>query len=256
LLDLALGSARPARLDRPKGMANTAAIGPSRLHQGEGRTELLPGPQVGAQPRPKFGVGSGQEAQAAVSPGPEVWPVHAGGLLLLVRPLLKLGLLPPAASLSAGLADLALAALRRVLASLPPGDMAVAQERERSLLAVFAPGHDWRGHIADIPIADPGAAVDLLATLSALIPGDIAFAPGAARRVFGTPTPAIGRAEDLRLVRLLLRPGQLRLTPWEAELTWPLATADLALRRGGWDQDPGWVPWLGRNLSFRFGGDT
>ncbi|WP_347250389.1 hypothetical protein, partial [Zoogloea sp.] len=56
-----------------------------------------------------------------------------------------------------------------------------------------------------------------------------------------------------RLAHLLLRPGLLRHTPWEAELIWPLAAVDLALRRAGWDQDPGWLPWLGRTLRFRFG---
>jgi hypothetical protein len=52
---------------------------------------------------------------------------------------------------------------------------------------------------------------------------------------------------------LLLRPGVLRVTAWDAELVWPLAGIDLALRRAGWDQDPGWLPWIGRRLRFRFG---
>ena len=179
--------------------------------------------------------------------------VFAGGLLLLIRPLLKLGLLPDAPRLANGLGDLALTALRRVLAPLPPGELAVAQERERPLLAVFAPECDWRARIAAIPVRDPAAAADLLAALIAVIPAETAFAPGAPRRVFGTSTPAISTAADLRLARLLLRPGRLRVTGWEAELTWPLAAADLALRRAGWDQDPGWVPWLGRTLRLRFG---
>ncbi len=180
-------------------------------------------------------------------------PIHAGGLLLLIRPLLKLGLLPDAPQLASRLGDLALTALRRVLAPLPPGELAAAQERERPLLAVFAPECDWGVRIAAIPVRDPAAAADLLAALSAVIPVETAFAPGAARRVFGAATPAIGTAADLRLARLLLRPGRLRVTDWEAELTWPLAAADLALRRAGWDQDPGWVPWLGRTLRLRFG---
>lgn len=223
---------------RPAGPGKDTRSAVERWPPISARAQLRPGPAV------------------TVAPASQTWSVCAGGLLLLVRPLAKLGLLPAAPSLTTGLADLALTALRRVLASLPPGDLAVAQERERPLLAVLAPEFDWRGRIAETPIADPGTAADLLATLVALIPADIAFAPGAARLVFGTPTPSIARAEDLRLARLVLRPGRLRLTPWEAELTWPLAAADLALRRGGWDQDPGWVPWLGRNLSFRFGGEA
>jgi hypothetical protein len=210
---------------------------------------------LGAQVRSAMARAQTQDAQR-VTPASEVQTqtVHAGGLLLLIRPLAKLGLLPEAPLLAGRLGDLALAALRRVLAPLPPGEFAVAQERERPLLALFAPGCDWRGRIAGIPILDPGPAEDLLATLTAVIPAGVAFAPGAARRVFGTPTPAIATAAGLRLARLLLRPGLLHVNPWEAELTWPLAAADLALRRAGWDQDPGWVPWLGRNLSFRFRG--
>ncbi len=79
------------------------------------------------------------------------------------------------------------------------------------------------------------------------------FAPGAERRLFGRRPPAFATAPELRLARLLLRPGVLRASPWEAELVWPLAGIDLALRRAGWDQDPGWVPWLGRSIRFRFG---
>lgn len=178
---------------------------------------------------------------------------HAGGLLLLLRPLQRLGLLPNAARLGPALGDLALTALRRVLAPLPTGERVVAEERERPLLAVFAPEHDWREPISRIPIAEPDAAGQLLDALVAAIPPDIAFAPGSLRQLFGSASPAFPTAEAHRLAALLLRPGQLRVTPWDAELAWPLAAVDLALRRAGWDQDPGWLPWLGRSIRFRFG---
>ena len=179
--------------------------------------------------------------------------IHAGGLLLLLRPLVRLGLLPEPEQLASRLGDLALTALRRVLAPLPPAERAVAQERERPLLAVFAPECDWRERIATLPIHDAKAADALLDALADAIPADIAFAPGAERRLFGRRPPAFATAPELRLARLLLRPGVLRASPWEAELVWPLAGIDLALRRAGWDQDPGWVPWLGRSIRFRFG---
>ncbi len=180
-------------------------------------------------------------------------PVNAGGLLLLLRPLLRLDLLPAPEQLGTDLGDLALAALRRVLAPLPPGERAVAEERERPLLAVFAPECDWRERIALIPIRDPATANARLDALVAAIPADIAAAPGALRQVFGLQPASFGTQADTRLARLLLRPGALRATPWEAELSWPLAAIDLALRRAGWDQDPGWLPWLGRTIRFRFG---
>ena len=43
-------------------------------------------------------------------------------------------------------------------------------------------------------------------------------------------------------------------TRWSADVTWPLAGADLALRRAGWDIDPGWLPWIGRVLRFHYDG--
>lgn len=179
--------------------------------------------------------------------------VNAGGLLLLLRPLVRLGLLPAPEHLGAALGDLALCALRRVLAPLPAGERAVAEERERPLLGVFAPECDWREPIALIPVRDPAAATLLLDALVASIPAEIAAAPGALRQVFGPRPPAFPTRADTRLAHLLLRPGLLSLTPWEAELSWPLASIDLALRRAGWDQDPGWLPWLGRSLRLRFG---
>ncbi len=179
--------------------------------------------------------------------------VHTAGLLLLLRPLARLGLLPAAENLGPALGDLALTALRRVLAPLPAGERAVEEERERPLLAVFAPECDWRERIALIPVGNPAAAHHLLDALTDAIPADIAPAPGALRQIFGATPAAFPTATDSRLAALLLRPGQLHVSAWDAELSWPLAGIDLALRRAGWDQDPGWLPWLGRTIRFRFG---
>ena len=95
--------------------------------------------------------------------------------------------------------------------------------------------------------------VALLDALIAAIPADIAFAPSAQRRIFGSAQPAFASAAARRLACLVLRPGVLTVSAWDAELAWPLASVDLALRRAGWDQDPGWLPWLGRSLRWRFG---
>lgn len=223
--------------------------------------------RAAAQPAPPPTSDPGTPAPGALSPAPAstqpgspadetatlTHPVSTAGLLLLLRPLVRLGLLPAAENLGPALGDLALTALRRVLAPLPPGERAVAQERERVLLAVFAPECDWRERIALIPVGDPAAAEHLLDALIDAIPGDIAPAPGGLRQVFGTTPAAFPTAADSRLASLLLRPGQLRVSPWEVELAWPLAGIDLALRRAGWDQDPGLLPWLGRTIRFRFG---
>lgn len=205
---------------------------------------------------------SGQPAPSEAPPAPPAsgpdtlaarHETHTGGLLLLLRPMARLKLLPAPEQLAQGLGDLALTALRRVLAPLPNAERAVAQERERPLLAVFAPECDLRERIATLPIHDAEAADALLDALIDAIPADIAFAPGAPRRIFGTAQPAFATASAQRLACLLLRPGVLNVSAWSAELAWPLASVDLALRRAGWDQDPGWLPWLGRSLSWRFG---
>lgn len=208
-----------------------------------------------AMPATPLRADAGQPTAAPASPQAvaTLHPTNAGGLLLLLRPLLRLKLLPAPEALGEALGDLALCALRRAFAPLPPGDRAVAEEQERPLLAVFAPECDWRERIALIPVRAPAAADALLDALVASIPADIAAAPGALRQVFGPLPPAFPNSADTRLARLLLRPGQLGVTPWDAELTWPLAAIDLALRRAGWDQDPGWLPWLGRTVRLRFG---
>lgn len=222
-----------------------AAAQPASLPTGE------PGAPTPAAPSPA--PASAQSDSPAEESTTLTHPVSAAGLLLLLRPLVRLGLLPAAENLGPALGDLALTALRRVLAPLPPGERAVAQERERALLAVFAPECDWRERIALIPVGDPAAAERLLDALTDAIPADITPAPGGQRQVFGTTPAAFPTAADSRLASLLLRPGQLRVSPWDAELAWPLAGIDLALRRAGWDQDPGWLPWLGRTIRFRFG---
>lgn len=163
----------------------------------------------------------------------------AGALLLLA----------PAATLFATdtLADrcrpAVLALLDRVLAPLPPAGRARALERERPLLDLLAPLPLPAGPVAAEP--QDADAADLLA---ALIPQDIAWAPGAPRRIFGTLPPT-----DTPLARLLLRPGRLLPEPGGAAILWPHEAADLTLRRLGWDRDPGFVPWLGRTLRFVFG---
>ena len=240
-----------------------AAIEPALAHWLQGAAALPPvAPEppapLAAEPHP---TPADRPDSAAAPPSSDpgapachaIHAIHAGGLLLLLRPMARLGLLPPAERLAQGLGDLALTALRRALAPLPPAERAVAQERERPLLGVFAPECDWRERIATLPVHDPAAADALLDALVDAIPADIAFAPGAARRIFGSAQPAFATAAARRLAGLVLRPGQLTVTAWDAELAWPLDSIDLALRRAGWDQDPGWLPWLGRRLRWRFG---
>ena len=54
------------------------------------------------------------------------------------------------------------------------------------------------------------------------------------------------------LARLLLRSAVLRVTPVRADLHLPMRAIDVALRLGGWDIDPGFVPHLGRVIRFHY----
>ena len=59
------------------------------------------------------------------------------------------------------------------------------------------------------------------------------------------------------LPTLVTRPGELRMTPTHWDLRLSLSHSDIRIRRTGLDLDPGWVPWLGRVITFYYhGGST
>lgn len=65
----------------------------------------------------------------------------------------------------------------------------------------------------------------------------------------------LGRRLSLKTARgLLRRPGQIVLTEQSVTVIQPVEAIDIDLRRAGLDADPGWLPWLGKTLSFRFVG--
>jgi hypothetical protein len=179
--------------------------------------------------------------------------VMNGGLLLLVRPVLELRAVAsaPPSELPALLSGIGLLALQRVSAPLPPAARRVLLERDRPLLAAFAGADPPDAPLDSLPVSTD--AVGALDEVLAAAPETIGWAPGALLRYYGGADP-FSAAPDGRLARLLLRPGRLVLTRWSAELTWPLATADIALRRAGWDIDAGWLPWIGRVVRFRYDG--
>jgi hypothetical protein len=61
-------------------------------------------------------------------------------------------------------------------------------------------------------------------------------------------------SERLRidLQTLVCREGLVVVTPTHLDLLQPLAAVDLTVRRHALDSDPGWLPWLGRVVSFRY----
>lgn len=197
-------------------------------------------------------------------PLPEARPlasasVLAGGLLLLLRPLaaLRPAWLADADALPGRLRAFGLLVLHRLTAPLPPAARDAALERDRPLLAVFTGASPPATRLGD-QLPAGGAALEAeeaLARLLASAPPGVRHAPGALRRLFGARDPfAADPAGDL-LCRLVLRPGRLRWDDSLADLAWPHEAADAALRRAGWDLDPGWLPWIGRRVAFRYGAE-
>jgi hypothetical protein len=60
------------------------------------------------------------------------------------------------------------------------------------------------------------------------------------------------RCARRRLHDLVMRPGQLDWDDRRFELTFPLADADIRLRRRALDRDPGWTDWLGLSIRYHF----
>lgn len=60
------------------------------------------------------------------------------------------------------------------------------------------------------------------------------------------------RLTGMNLRVIICRPALVTLTPTHAAVFFRAAEAELRLRRAGLDLDPGWVPWLGRAVSYHF----
>jgi hypothetical protein len=151
-------------------------------------------------------------AEAEAPRSDEVF-THAGGLLLLVRPLARMGLpawldrYPDLAALGFARALLHHIALRQRMA---PGDPLVALLGETGLEHPAL--NTWR----------------------------IGLDRWLRRRV------------RRRLAEVTRRPGWLMIVEDRLTLRFPADAADLRLRRLALDADPGWVPWLGLAIRYDF----
>ncbi|SFI42761.1 hypothetical protein [Albimonas pacifica] len=168
--------------------------------------------------------GEATESDATPSPAPEPAPPPdaevfspSAGLLLAATPLRKAGF----ADWLAGRGDLAAAG--------------------------FGPAFLW--HLARVQARD---AADPLLDCLAPWAGAPAADPGWARAWRRGLDSWLRRRAGRRLHDLAGRGGWLTWTEGRIEARYPAAAADLALRRRGLDADPGWVPWLGRSLRYRF----
>jgi len=58
----------------------------------------------------------------------------------------------------------------------------------------------------------------------------------------------------IRLHRLIGRPGKIKIENARVDISFPIADADMRLRRRALDADPGWTDWLGLSVRYHFDG--
>src|SRR6185503_18490440 len=51
---------------------------------------------------------------------------------------------------------------------------------------------------------------------------------------------------------LVCRPGRISVTNTHIDAVFDHRVADVRIRKAGLDLDPGWIPWLGRVVSFHY----
>ncbi len=219
---------------------------------GRARSEASAHPVAEPALRGADAVGSNAEVVAEAAAAAPGHPVDMAGLLFLIRPALaRFGdrrSQPPAdAAPQACLHALGRLAGNVVLGTIPVGERPAWRQRNAVLLGVIAGAAAPENDAAlDALWAEAGASAHAwaeagFARLAERLPADISAA-----------SPHAG---DDPWTRLILRSGHLELTPTHATLHLPMERVDLALRRAGWDIDPGWLPLLGRVIRFVYRDD-
>ena len=250
----------PATLVAPIAPVDPSLPEPSRVERAAADpTEVSPVPTplqadpravpLSAEARPADtieGAGSARVPEGGDRPAPPApqlarWPLSMGGLLFLLRPLLRHPWLraAPWPTWPGRLAGLADALLTRVLVGVPERERELILDVHADLIDAFTGG---AGLVAEVEGAD--AVLDqLLDELPELRPIPASAAWVARAR----PAP-----RDEPLLALLVRPARLHLSRTHADLFLPLDTVDVELRRAGYDLDPGWLPGLRRVIRFHY----
>jgi len=193
----------------------------------------------------------------AISASPDFSEVGCAGLLFLLRPLLRLPMagewrgpdLHDRFLLFGGLV------LDRLLAKRSIAERKAAINRERPLLEIFAGLNRLPEDFDELPRngAAQEDAVTALSLVEPMIPSEVELSTAAARFVCGG-TELLTNDPDLRrLAAVVLRRARVESSRDRAVIYLPLESVDTAIRRLGWDIDPGWVPDLGRIIRFCYG---
>jgi hypothetical protein len=122
------------------------------------------------------------------------------------------------------------------------------------------------GLTEDDPIAASLNWADPCTSSPAFVIGDM---PDRMREALLTPTPRVAldsssvawltavrrwcrRHARIGLHSLIRRPGRVANTRTHTDICLPVSKVDLRVRRLALDTDPGWVPWLGRTITFHY----
>jgi hypothetical protein len=177
--------------------------------------------------------------------------LRCAGLLLLLGPLSESELwqIDDPLAFEQAMVDFACLVLQRVLAPLPAAERRAAFEAEEVALKVLAgrrelPDQPWE------PVRAPRVE-DAVDAITRAVPHDVHFDEAAARAL-GISPDDFADDETRRLAAVVARSARLELTDTHAELFMPHEAVDIALRRVGWDLDPGWVRRLGRVIYFHY----
>ena len=111
-----------------------------------------------------------------------------------------------------------------------------------------------RAALRRVRAADDDAAWALVGGLPVLRPSEARAAEERALRDLAAARRWLHRRARLGLVALVRRPARLAFTATHIDVRFPLAGADVRVRRAGLDIDPGWLPWFGRVVAFQFVG--
>ena len=101
------------------------------------------------------------------------------------------------------------------------------------------------GHPAVEPLLPPARTAPTAALLALVVGAPCLLLAVRA----GAPAPDTAPAF---VARYLSYPARIRLTEGRMDIVLPAEALDFDLRRAGLDRDPGWVPWLRRNVRFVF----
>jgi hypothetical protein len=226
-VDAALGL-RPGAATAPQNPPDAAAPNPASEDAATA---------VRAPPAPPSAAGGSTEPATANEPAP-AWSEHGGLLLLLplLEPCGALALLEDAALWPPDAGGLRLALHRLALHLLPPIPQAGAA-RDPAALAFcgLAPGAEPPGPRHALSEAQSAALDTARSSLLAAL----------AERLPDWRGPAL-------LARVLRRRARIEVVPGWMEVSFSLRDVSTELRRAALDLDPGFIPWLGAVLRYRY----